>query len=159
MSINIENTVNCALCNKPINSTDKSLSFPNLTSNIIDPLYLISDNLVHEKCFDTFKFKIIVEELLDELEKKRPSLESICIIDNKIINNPKDIIFFGLLTSDKSEKLYSFNFTVISKLNLLEWENKNYFIFLMKKFIEENKWKSLTDFNYLNYLLNIIEGK
>ncbi len=42
------------------------------------------------------------------------------------------------------------------KHDLLTWENLDDFRKNVNEFLKENKWKSLNQFNYLEYILNVI---
>ena len=43
--------------------------------------------------------------------------------------------------------------------NISNWVDKENFLRLSRKFLDEGKWKSLSDFNYLEYLIGRITNE
>jgi len=55
--------------------------------------------------------------------------------------------FFGLplLTSDRLEPLFKYNFLTLDKNNIANWKEKEHFIATVSNFIAAGKWLDLTE--------------
>jgi hypothetical protein len=156
MAIIFENHSKCPLCEQVLDNSNHYLLYPPFTNNTKDKLFIFSDNGVHLECLTKNRFGNISLLLRKKYYEAIPTANSICSIDGHLIKNPRDIISFGLLTSDVTEELFEFNFWTINKKNLVQWNDKDNFIKILIKFNEENKWKGVTEFNYLQYLITQI---
>lgn len=76
----------------------------------------------------------------------------------KTITVPENFYFLGLLTSDETEPLSQFNCLLFDKENLKDWKEKNQFLSLAKTFLEQDKWDSSTELNYLTWIINEVEN-
>lgn len=143
----------CPLCNKIIEEHESIVMFPPFVQNVKDSFYVFNDAGVHFSCVERHilgKQALIYRD--NFLFKTRPE-NRICDIGGNKIESPSDYLFFDLLTSNVSESLNKFNFITIDKRNISKWKEKDEFLNLATKFLEDDKWGNLTDFNYLNYLI------
>ncbi|WP_445456091.1 hypothetical protein [Flavobacterium sp. HNIBRBA15423] len=157
MGILIIGESKCPICDKTLNKKSEYLTIPPLTSNSKDPLFIFSDNGIHKNCLNK---SLLKDKLLFHIKmynKRFPMAELRCITDNQLISNPRNIISFGMLTSNENENLFKFNYVILNKDNIPNWNQKESFIQTSKKYILDKKWKSLNDFNYLEYLIEIID--
>jgi len=153
MAIIFENQSRCPLCNDVLNKSREYILIPPLISNQLDNLFIFSDAGVHLDCLDKCSAKGKLFKHIDLYYQYSNRIRSITIDNNK-----SDIIGFGLLTSNENEQLFKYNYNIFSKQELLEWKDLHVFKNLVYIFLEEQKWKGLNDFNYLEYLLEIIIG-
>lgn len=151
MAIVIENMSKCPLCNDVLNSVKEYVLTPPLISNKLDVIFLLSDVGVHLDCLDKSSIK---EKLFKQIDLYNDYLKRMKLKFEKY--NPNDIIGFNLLTSNEDEPLYKYNYNILVKQNLLEWSDLGDFKEIANKFLKDNKWSSLNQFNYLEYLLNNI---
>jgi len=156
MALIFENQSKCPLCIRVLNNEKAYIEIPSLTTNTKDRLYIFSDNGVHIDCLSKNKLKGILFTQLSEYNDNLLLEGARCIIDGKIIDNPRDVLNLGLLTSDKNEKLFKYNFVTIKKANIKEWKDRDEFIDLLNYFMSQGKWKSFSEFNYLEYLIEIL---
>jgi hypothetical protein len=156
MAIVIIGETICPLCGKPILEEDKVELFMNFVPNMLDRISVFSDSAVHIDCLNMHPLKNDALFFKNMAYQNRPSLNSICIVDGKPISNKGDTIFFGLLTSDKNEELFKFNFLTLNKRNVPNWNQREEFICLAINFKNMGKWKSLTEFNFLDYLVDVM---
>ena len=152
MALFLEGQTTCPICNKIIIDTAEAVLFPAFIPNIKDDMYLFSDSTVHEYCLINHRLGTKAIVYRDFFLKGIPSISSVCIVDNKIIKNPKDILFLGLLTSNDNEKLAKYNFVTLNKKNVFQWDFRDYFIEVSTSFLQEGKWKSEGG-NMLEYVL------
>ena len=153
MAIIITGKSKCPICNEVMNESDEIVLFPPFVQNVNDPFYIFNDAGVHLTCLRDHKLgKQAIEYRNIVIEKTRPE-NRICDIGGNVITKPDDYLFIDLLTSDLSEELSKFNFMTIDKNNLSQWQKRELFQDAAHRFINEGKWKSLTDFNYLSYLI------
>jgi len=157
MAIIIKNKSKCPICNRVLTNQEEYILTPPLISNTKDSLFIFSDTGLHRSCLDKIQFK---EKLLKHIliYHKKPLLSNLkCNVDNLAISNPQKIILIGLITTDENEELYKFNYTILNKDNVSKWKYQTSFIKAGENFLEENKWASLADFNYLEYVLNEVK--
>jgi hypothetical protein len=156
MAIIFENHSKCSLCEQVLNNSNQYILYPPFMNNTKDKLFIFSDSGVHLECLTKNKFGNISLLFRKKYYESMPSINSICNIDGNLIKYPTDIISFGLLTSDITEELFEFNFWTVNKKNLAQWDSREKFKNSLKKFDEENKWKGVTEFNYLQYLILLL---
>lgn len=152
MAIIFENITKCPLCNDVLNTEKEYFMTPNLTTNQLDELFLVSDVGIHTECLNRSPFK---GKLIKFIGQYDSSLEKMRILANKY--NPREIINFNLLSSNESEPLYKYNYLVIPKQELKIWNELDDFIEHANVFLDEGKWNGLNEFNYLEYLVNTIK--
>lgn len=149
----------CPLCKTVMNDISNVIAFPPLTSNVKEPLFILSDNAVHKECL--YKFRLKQDALLfkQQYNNNLPPNVVKCIVDHEEIKDPHDIISFNLLTSDKKEPLYPFNYEIINRKNVSKWKDRCFFIEKVKCFLERNKWQPFGEFNFLEYLIKELSMK
>jgi len=157
MAILFINQTDCGICNKKITDSDSAFSFPSFIQNTKDRLYIFNDSVFHLNCLNTHPFGMKAIEFAKQYFYSVKLENRKCIIDGKIIENFHDYIFMDLLTSNENEKLYQFNFITLNRNNLHKWEDRNSFINIAEKFIEDEKWIDLASYKYLNKLIDIIK--
>lgn len=153
MAIIFTDVSKCPICNDILGEERKYLILPNFISNVKDLLFEFSDCGVHLSCLSEHPLKDLIFFFKGELDKGMSSKKVRCNISGEFINNPRDIINFGLITSDEKEKLYEFNYLVFEKKNLNKWDRKDEFSQLISEFKNDGKWESISSFNYLDYLM------
>jgi hypothetical protein len=136
----------CPICEDILDNRGEFLLYPNITTNKKEDLFLFSDRGIHLKCLNEHPLK---EKAMFFLKKYNDFF-----LAYQQRANPREIITIGLLTSDETEPLYKYNFTLLEK-NSQQWGNKQDIIQNIHKFINSNKWESLNP-DY-NYLLNLID--
>ena len=146
----------CPLCGNVIKEEDEIIMFPPFVQNTKDSFYIFNDSGVHIKCIKLYESKERLFKYLDKIIYKTKPGNRYCDIGGGKIKTIEDYLFIDLLTSDEKEALSNFNFMSIDKQNINKWSNKNIFLKEAKKFIKDNKWDSLTEFNYLEYLIKEI---
>lgn len=125
----------------PVSNTflDKNKEYflvPPLISNTKDSLCIFSDAGVHVECINKNKFKNKLLQHISLYHEHMSPSKLRCVIDGKIPDNPRDLLFFGLLTSDETEELSAFNLNNISK-----WKELNRFLTVSEKFLSEKNGK------------------
>ncbi|AYB31252.1 hypothetical protein [Chryseolinea soli] len=144
----------CAICQQTLKEGERISGFPAFTNNIKDPLYLFSDNGVHEQCFEHHSLKDEVDGLLTKFFDAAKSRR--CFVDGQIIDKMGDAIQVGFITSDTSEELYNYNFIYINRKNLQSWVGRDHFVMLLRNFEEEGKYVGFGSFNSIDHLLQQI---
>lgn len=153
MAIVFENITKCPLCNDILSTEKEYIMTPNLITNQLDEFSLLSDVGIHTECLDRSPLKSRLIKFIDQYEN---SLKEIRRLADKY--NPREIINFNLLSSNESEPLYKYNYFVIPRQNLTEWNEYEDFIEHANAFLSEGKWKGVNGFNYLEYLLNTVKN-
>jgi hypothetical protein len=118
-----------------------------------DPMFIFSDNGIHNDCLNNHPFSKMA------LLYREKYHEDIGRLRLKKIEDRKKCTPFGLLTSYPKEDLSKFNFLTLSEDDLKSWKQKDEFINIARRFIQEGKWEGLTEFNYLDYLINKVIGR
>jgi len=152
MAILLRGKSECPLCGKII-VEEEAILYTSFTSNAKDPLFMFSDAAVHTACNRHHK---LGEKAMHYSEKAMfltARVNRKCVVDQRLITDPDDHVFTCLLTSDESEELYDFNFITINRKNILRYSDRENFILAALKFNKEGKWGSISNFNFLDYLL------
>lgn len=157
MGIIIEKQSKCAICNTVLDNSKDYVIVPPLISNKKDNLFIFSDAGIHIDCINSNKFKNELIHHINLYNQEIPPSKQKCFIDGRIIDNPENYLFFGLLTSDESEELYNFNYLIFNKKNIQNWRDLNKFLLISGKFLSDNKWESLNDFNKLKYIVEKVK--
>ncbi|PWV55755.1 hypothetical protein [Chitinophaga sp. S165] len=156
MAILIEGQSECVICKCKLQEFEDIIMFPPLISNINDRIYPFSDSGVHKKCLTRHPLAADVihyREQYDQFNNKRPIID----VEGNIIENPREIISWGLLTSDPSEELHRYNFLTLNRKRIANWTERENFLMTAKRYVSDGKWKSYGDFNLLEYLINLVE--
>jgi len=156
MAIVFEDHSKCPLCNKILNNAEEYILFPPFIGNKKDPLFIFSDNGVHVKCLNEHPLGKHALLYLEKYDANIQSVKSGISTSGEVISNPANIIAFGLLTSDATEDLFKFNYFILNKANISEWKQRDEFIRIAARFNQEGKWEGITEFNYLDYLINLL---
>ncbi len=69
-----------------------------------------------------------------------PPSKQNCVVDGKTFTSLDEYINFGLITSDKSEPLYAYNFTTIKRQNVSRWDDLENFVEMLKDLIIRKKY-------------------
>lgn len=157
MAIAFINQTECGICNEKITNLESIFSFPPFIQNIKDPLYQFNDSVFHINCLNKHPFGSKAIELAKKYFYSVKPENRKCIVDGEIIENFHDYIFMGVLTSNEEGELYKFNFITLNRRNLYKWKDRNDFISIAEKFIENGKWEDLTSYKYLNKLIDSIK--
>lgn len=158
MAILIEQQSKCPACNTFLDKDRRYILIPPLTGNTKDPLFIFSDAGVHADCINRHKS---MDKLLKHIalyNEHIPPSKLHCVVDENIVDNPKDLLFFGLLTSEETEDLYHFNYLSFNLKNISKWKELNRFLSVSEKFLSEKKWEGLNEFNKLEDLINNIKN-
>jgi hypothetical protein len=152
-----ENKTKCPLCGEVLSSKDELEMFPHFVGNVKDSLFIFSDTAVHLSCLNKHPLRDMVLFFKNKYNSYLPLKNSKCIIDGELIKEPRDIIFFGLLTSNENEELFKFNFLLLNKKNISKWHDKDKFITTANNFNQQGKWGNLTEFNLLDFLIKELQ--
>lgn len=150
MAIFLKGLTKCPLCGKIIDD-DNFIMFPPFISNLNDKLAVFNDQTIHISCLNKHPLREEAIYFRQKYERKNRENKEKVIQLNR---NPRDFVFVPILTSDKEEKLYSFNFCLIDIQDIEGLPDHQILLSELKKFLLGNKWKSLSsDFNLLSYLI------
>ncbi|KMQ63108.1 hypothetical protein ACM46_14310 [Chryseobacterium angstadtii] len=132
--------------------------FPAFIPNVKDSLYLFNDTGMHHSCMEKHSLGSKVSAFLDKMIFKTRPENRICDIGGNIIDLPENYLFISLLTSDETDKLYTFNMMNIDIRNISIWPELQDFIAAAERFLEKEKWESIGSFNELEYVLEKIKS-
>lgn len=139
MSIFIEGTSACQICEKKIGKNQSFQLMPAFIFNQTDPLFTLSDGAVHERCLRRHPDKAAVERALGEYFEKTGPGNRRCSVCSEEITDPEDYILIPALTRDSTHPLFGFNFTHLHKSHMGQWEDLNKVIPLMKQ-LSKSGW-------------------
>jgi hypothetical protein len=143
----------CPICGSELNLKKEYILVPHMIANERDDLYVFSDSGIHLSCIEQDPIKDKLFKHISLYQKFLPPSKLICIVDGKSIENPRDALFTGLLTSDEKEKLFDFNYISLNLKNISRWKQYENFIEISNVFLSENKWLATQGFNKLTYLM------
>lgn len=153
MSIIFQGKSRCPLCNEPLDKDRPYRMIPPLISNTKDELFIISDNGVHQHCLKGHPLEKKVLRLLKNYDEHAQHARSLNDSWGETLDNPRDVIAIGLLTSDENEPLAKFSFKIVNRKRLDEWQDRVAFLSEVRRFLSLGKWSHLSTFNYLEYLI------
>ena len=151
MAIIFEGYSKCPICTKVLDRGKEFTAFPPLISNTRDKVYLFSDAGVHVDCLNEHPTGQLALFYRNEYHKSFESNR--CVTDGLAIEDPRNILNFGLLSSDTTEELSTFNFLKLNTLNIAKWRQREAFLQVADKFIKEGKWDGFMGFNSLERLM------
>ncbi len=157
MSILIFDKSVCSICNLVIKNTEEHYSFPSFVINVKEPIFYFNDKSFHTSCLSKKEDSNIAINFANTfLNKIKPS-NRICIIKGNLIKNYDDHIFIDLLTTNKTETLFEYNFAHIDRRNIPSWSKKELFVNEINNYIESpNKWQEISNQN--NYLKKLLKN-
>ena len=137
----------CPICHNILHQGEDVRGFPSLTGNIKDKLYIFSDKGCHQKCVDAHPFGKMAWDFADEAHKK--FMEKKWWAGGNVITDYRNFYGLGMLTSDETEELFQYNFLTLDVNNIATWKDKEHFLNVAKKFIDERKWQDWNpDYNF-----------
>lgn len=157
MAIIFEGLSKCPLCDKVLDKTKTYLGFPPVTNNKKDALFVFSDSGVHEECVNKHPFADRLHHIMQAYDSSLP-VSRVCIVDGQIIKHPDHMIGFGMLTSDEKQPLFKYNFIRLNKENICDWNQREEFLSIAKKFIDDGEWDNYGEIHRLQYLISIINA-
>lgn len=153
MSITFINQTKCKICDRKINTLEDFFSFPPFIQNTKDPFYKFNDSTFHLNCLNKHSLGKKAMELAKQYFYNTRPENRRCIVDGKIVDNYNDYIFIDVLTSNEEENLYKFNLITLNRNNVTKWGDRNNFLCIARKFLDDGKWSDLTSYKYLNKLI------
>lgn len=153
MAIVFEGQSTCPICDAVLDRNKAFILVPAMMGNAKDPLFVFNDEGIHVECLNNHKFKNKLQQHIRLYNEHMPPSKLKCVIDGEIIGSPEKLLFFGLLTSDETEELYAFNYLSFNLDNIGEWKELDRFLSVSEKFLSEDKWEGLTEFNELRYII------
>jgi hypothetical protein len=157
MAIFITGKSICQICNKVLGKQDEIIAFPPFVANVKDAIRFCNDEAFHYKCLMEHPLGERAVELSDQFIFKKSPENRFCDIGRNPIPGPDSYILMPLLTSDESEELYAFNFMSIDKHNIKNWNDRERFIAIVKRFRSEGKWGDRPGYDFLGPLLKDFE--
>jgi hypothetical protein len=110
----------CPICSQPIEGTDEFVAFPPFVENEIDPLWIFSDSVLHQKCFD--EHPLSTQALLRyEVTRKLRVRPKTCVVCKMDVTTPDDYFVLGHLTDDINDPLFEYNYTQFHLSHLSQW--------------------------------------
>lgn len=153
MAIFIRGRSRCAICGRVVADGEEVLTAPAFSQNELDPLYKISDSVVHIGCLDKVGGSELVLGLVSVWnERTSPSCRR-CLACGSVITNPDDYVFLGYLGDDESW-LGKYNFTHLHRSCLPSWSGRADFIRACEAAVSAGEWKG----DYLKSLLKACDG-
>ena len=135
----VNNKSECALCGKTINTHHKYIAFPAFVGNTIDPLFILNDAIVHEKCFESFAYykeMQKIQEIMDSVRKRGYT----CMVCKEQIINPDELISFGYITYDQEDPLFELNYKFVHKTCIHNREVFFEYIDRLQQLRDVKKW-------------------
>jgi len=85
-----------------------AVAFPPFVKNERDALYIFNDSAFHQACVDSHpKAQAAIAARHEAIEHRLR--RAVCVVCGERIEESKDSIWLGLLTSDSTNSLYEFN--------------------------------------------------
>jgi predicted nucleic acid-binding Zn ribbon protein len=124
MALTILGKTPCVLCGSTIQERERTVSFPPLVPNQLDPLYVFNDTAMHEDCFQRHPLAEAASLRYREMLDKTGPGSHRCLACAKPIDNPDDLVVFGHLTADRSHPLFSYNYLQFHRGCLRAWPQR-----------------------------------
>ncbi len=111
--------MHCAICAQPVASSNEAVLFPPFCANKADPLYILSDAVIHEACGECDPRVGHVKQRLEEA--KRKTSDRRCLVCGETITDYEDYVAFGFLIDDHDHPLYRYNYVQFHRMHLSDW--------------------------------------
>ncbi len=144
----------CPICAEVITERDRYYCFPAFVANAKDLLYFFNDASFHSDCLDQHELAPLAKEYGDLAIKSVNPANRLDLVSGEKITRMEDHLFIGYLTSDKSEFLYQYNFTHLSRKHLHAWASRLKVIEELKKLENSGKWQEWYGLDSLGWLIN-----
>lgn len=109
MAIFIEKSTRCPLCSGIIEYISEAVAFPAMAWNELDPLWPISDAVVHTSCLRSHGLLYASENRQRAVHSATGPGKRPCKLCRQQIATPEEHITLGHLTDDESSPLHAFN--------------------------------------------------
>jgi hypothetical protein len=136
----------CPICGSVIKNNQKVYSFSPFIQNKKDPFFIFNDASFHLECLQQHLLGQAAISFGEQLIFETRPVNRRCKIDNEVINDYEDYIFFNLLSSNKEDNIYKFNFTTLNRNNLDKWQARDQFLEAAEKMVRDDKWEEIDSF-------------
>lgn len=120
MALFLAGKSNCAICGKPVAAAEERVLFPPFVANKRDPLFHLSDGVVHRACLD--RDPLGAEALSRREEALAQSVPSarVCVMCSTVVTDPDDYFGTGFLGATASA-LGRFNYLHLHRSHFSGW--------------------------------------
>lgn len=154
MSLIIIGQSRCSICQQVINEAEKYYQFPAFVDNSSDPMNKYNDANCHLKCLNNeeqgYQATRLAEKFVEGLKPENRR----CFIKGTIISNADSDLYFGLLSSDKNNRAWVYNFTHFDRGNLIFWPNLKNLLDALQALTQNDKMGIKEDKLNLTSLIN-----
>lgn len=157
MSIVLFDKSICPICGQVIRENDDYFLFPPFVVNILDPLYLYSDEATHQSCLETYTDASTARKYAEWFMSEMRPDKRVCFISGEPISRMGSDVFVNLLSSTQSDYLHNFNFIHFDKRNLATWPLLIRFRLSLENLHNSALWQEVPGGNYLKNLILILD--
>ena len=121
MALLIRGKTQCRLCGQVITETDNVVSFPPITVNEADGLFLFNDGSFHQGCFESHPLALSAQTRFEESRAHFGPGQRRCWSCNLEIVDPDNYFSIGYLGGDISKNLKAFNYLQLHRTCIAGW--------------------------------------
>src|SRR5688572_23357451 len=129
----------CPLCGRPIDQGEGRVAFPPFVRNTRDPLWALSDAVVHSACLATHKQSAWIANVLNDLAQS-DTKRLRCGECGEPVDRG-DALGLGYLTADPEHPLFEFNYLVFHPKHFEAWQHRARYELLLEELSRSGEWR------------------
>lgn len=131
----------CPICGLQMTTDDEIVMFSPFVANRLDPVFTFSDAAFHATCFAQHPLSAQAMEWHEESKRSVQPGNRICAVCGEPILDPDDYFGTGLLTSDRANPLFEFNFVLLHRSHAGQWNRLGEFRRRVEEVQASDAWK------------------
>jgi hypothetical protein len=128
----------CAVCGRRVESAEAKVLFPQFTSNQADPLFKLSDAVVHAACLEQHPEVERLKMRLADFDRARSKRVKLCTVCGQQITNPDEYFTLGFLGDNESAR--GWNYSDFHHTCLPRWVELLAALQWTERAIEQGQW-------------------
>ncbi len=130
----------CRLCGERMESSQHLTAFRPFVANHLDPLWLFSDGVFHDSCFNRHPLAEKALARSNELDRQTRVWPPSCVACERSITNPEDHFAFGHLTEREHNPLYAYNYLHLHRSCMRHWPELSRVHLLLEELQRSGTW-------------------
>lgn len=143
----------CSICGNSIEAGEVPGLLPPFTSNEADPLFALSDAVVHESCLQGHLSADRLNKRLKEYDAARCRPIKLCAVCGEAISDPDEYFTLGFLADEAPGA--EWNYTMFHVFCLQRWNDLTAVTSWIESEVRANRWTS----KYGEWLLSRLRSK
>jgi len=141
MAILLLHQTRCRLCGDVITESVGTVAFPAFIWNEADPLWIFTDAVFHDACFQMHPLATHAMNRYEELSERSGPGNRECVVCRTEVTDPDDYLFTGHFTDDPDRPLHAFNYLSLHRSCIPLWSEREELGRLIRELRDSGRWK------------------